>query len=177
MKKQIVGIIRRLVVGEIKTKVDEIENKIDKLIECQKVFLESAIPTEMSHERCEEQYDFGIFGYWFSNNYGATLTSYALYKTVEKIGFSPVLIDMPCVIFGGTEFVRDENNYDRKFMRKNCNITPVVEPNTVSKLNNICKGYIIGSDSLWGGGWYDKIYESNCAIFLKFADGKDKISY
>ena len=29
-------------------------------------------------------YDWGITGFWFTNNYGAVLTSYALYRAVEK---------------------------------------------------------------------------------------------
>lgn len=47
------------------------------------------------------QYDFGIFGLWFTQNYGAALTSYALYKELEQLGYSAALIDLPQISGGG----------------------------------------------------------------------------
>ncbi|MBR4311492.1 MAG: Coenzyme F420 hydrogenase/dehydrogenase, beta subunit C-terminal domain [Akkermansia sp.] len=35
----------------------------------------------------------GILGFWYGLNYGAVLTSYALYKQIETLGYRPTLID------------------------------------------------------------------------------------
>ncbi len=35
----------------------------------------------------EEKRKVGIVGYWYATNYGSVVTYYALYKTIERLGY------------------------------------------------------------------------------------------
>ena len=39
--------------------------------------------------------DVGILGYWYATNYGSVITYYALYKIIENLGYTAMLIDRP----------------------------------------------------------------------------------
>ena len=41
----------------------------------------------------------GIIGYWFATNYGGVASYFSLYSKIEKMGFSPFLIEGRRCIF------------------------------------------------------------------------------
>lgn len=40
-----------------------------------------------------ENYEVGLIGLWFANDYGNVLSYYILYKTLEKLGYSVLMLD------------------------------------------------------------------------------------
>lgn len=90
-------------IEDMRTRLIHIEDKNTRLLEAEILKYKKM---ESDNARLYEepegfQYDYGIFGMWFTQNYGAALTSYALYKEVEQLGYSAVLIDLPQIGGGG----------------------------------------------------------------------------
>ena len=120
----------------------------------------------------KEKYDFCIIGYWFGTNYGSLATYFALHQAVKNMGYSILMIDNPLV-------VKREINYDKchpiTIGRELYNIS---QPKSLSRLyefNNICKGFLLGSDQLW------KLFLSRPFkqfFFLDFVDNNiKKVAY
>lgn len=113
----------------------------------------------------------GIIGYWYATNYGSACTYYALYKQIEKLGHTPIIIDMP---------EREaEPNWDKSFARKfitdHCMVSESVKWNETAKLNALCDVFVVGSDQVWNRDGY-RI--SHGLFFLNFADKtKHRIAY
>lgn len=112
---------------------------------------------------------------WFSCNYGAILTTYALYRLLEEMGRQPVLLDN-AALFSSTRF-NDEENISRRFMRKHrlaCT-EPLKDDGDYDALNDSLDTFIIGSDQVWR--WR---YTACCglAYFLDFVRGdKRKVAF
>lgn len=104
------------------------------------------------------KYDVGITGWWYNENYGGTLTYFALHQVLKKMGQS-ILMIAKC---------SDNPNYKPKwdsvplrFAQKNYDISKNHTHNSIGKLNNHCKTFISGSDQLfnptlwtWSGPQY-----------------------
>lgn len=123
-------------------------------------------------------YDFGILSYFFTNNYGAALTAFAIYRVLQDMGYNPLLIDVPDMIYRNIPSVRDDYMPDRKFISKHCNLSKRYSSKSeLKELNQYCDGYLVGSDSLWG--WSKNKYKDTSGFyFLEFAfENKKKIAY
>lgn len=118
----------------------------------------------------------GIIGFWYGLNYGAVLTSYALYKQIENLGYQPTLID--CSGFPGIpESNRDEKSVFRKFIRNKALSTTTVfsDKTQMQDLNSIFPTFVVGSDQLWR---YDFISDLGHFFFLDFVTpGHKRIAY
>lgn len=94
----------------------------------------------------KEKYDFCIIGYWFGTNYGSLATYFALHQAVKNMGYSILMIDSPLVL-------KREENYDKchpiTIGRVLYNISQTKSLNRLYEFNNICKGFLLGSDQLW----------------------------
>ncbi len=120
------------------------------------------------------KYDVGIFGLWYGRNYGSMSTYFALKTVVEGMGYSTVMIENP--------LNSDSLNVDtlpmshpRRFARDHYTITPRYRLNEMDKLNEICDGFLLGSDQMWNYG-LSRAYKQ--AYFLDFAaDDRRKIAY
>lgn len=113
----------------------------------------------------------GIIGYWYATNYGSVVTYYALYKTIEELGYDAVLIDRP-------EVWNDPEGMDtisRLFLNSHCVVSDSCKWEDIRKLNDICETFVIGSDQVWTK---DAMRIMKNMFFLNFADKtKRKIAY
>ncbi len=120
------------------------------------------------------KYDVGIFGLWYGRNYGSISTYFALKTVVEAMGYSTVMIENP--------LNSDSLNVDalpmshpRRFARDHYTITPRYRLPEMGKLNELCGGFLLGSDQMWNYG-LSRAYKE--AYFLDFAaDSKVKVAY
>ena len=120
-------------------------------------------------------YDIGIFGLWYGRNYGSMITYYALNKTINKMGFSTVMIDNPLRAESGDLSALPMSHPRRFATEQGYNITPTLPISKMSALNKICRGFVLGSDQMWNYG-LSRHYKQ--AYFLDFADDdRVKVSY
>ncbi len=123
-------------------------------------------------------YDFGLVGFWYTWNYGAALTAYALERTVQKMGYSVLMIDAPGTMFGCGDAVYDHSSPVRRFISQFCIVSERQESQyDLQKLNDLCDGFLLGSDQLWG--WQEGRYHEQGAYYLlDFANAeKRKVAY
>lgn len=117
----------------------------------------------------------GILNFhWEENNFGAILTSYALSKVVEDLGYNPQNIDYTPTF--AKYRLTTNNPYFEKFRN---NYLPRTNyfyyPFSLSDLNKIFSHYIVGSDQVWR---YEFIKEDLDQYFLNFAsEDKNIIAY
>lgn len=136
-----------------------------------------------SYDECfrrslEKKYDIAISGQWFSWNYGATLTSFALYKVIESLGYSAILLDAPPTYRKKSVYTFLISALNREFLRKHCVLGPIY--NSVTEnilLNQLADTFVCGSDQLWAN--WDNVYMhiSGYRIFDFVDDNKKKIAY
>ncbi len=118
------------------------------------------------------KYDIGIVGIWFFENYGAILTAYALYKLLEKMGYTSILIDSSGLV--NNEHLNDPHILSRRFMRRfKAPITSIKRSKQeLSVLNGLIDNFVLASDQLWH---YPKPYGKT--FFLDFVrDDKRKVA-
>lgn len=118
--------------------------------------------------------DTGIFTLWFSCNYGAILTTFALYRLLEKEGCRPLVLDQAPL--KGNEKWNEGTSISRAFMARNklhCS-APLKNDTDLQQLNEKLQTFIVGSDQMWR--WeYTKSY--GLLHFLDFVRGdKRKIA-
>ena len=120
----------------------------------------------------DKKNDFCIIGLWYGENYGSMATYYALHKTIVKMGYSVMMIENP---LKPSNKSRLENSHQYNIAKIFYHLSSEKKLYELYKLNEECKGYIVGSDQLWNIGISRK-YES--FHFLGFADNNTKkISY
>jgi len=124
------------------------------------------------------EYDVGILGYWFNKNYGAVLTTYALYKAVEQCGYRPLLLDLPLTMEKIEGDYSNNAEYGRTFIMQNCIVSdPYTHRFQLSNLNQKCKSFLVGSDQLWHT-CRNQYRNRGGEFFLDFVDErKKKLSY
>ncbi|MCR4793339.1 MAG: polysaccharide pyruvyl transferase family protein [Lachnospiraceae bacterium] len=108
-------------------------------------------------------YDVGIVGYWWSENYGSVATYYAVYKTIKKLGYIPVLLD--------NRDKKAQKSFARSFMNYYCH---VISRENHMEYNALCHAFLIGSDQVWSPGSiaaYDKFF------FLDFVVDKNRLAF
>lgn len=117
--------------------------------------------------------DVGILGYWYATNYGSVITYYALYKIIENLGYTAMLIDRP-----EKEKEKDAEPltvFSREFLNKYCNISISPKWKDLEQINDLCDSFIVGSDQVWTR---DAIRLMGYYFFLSFiTDDKKKIAY
>lgn len=167
-------------IEDMRTRLIHIEDKNTRLLEAEILKYKKM---ESDNARLYEepegfQYDYGIFGMWFTQNYGAALTSYALYKEVEQFGYSAVLIDLPQIGGGEDSTTYFVNALDRTFINQNTLTTETLDLKNIRILNSVCDSFIFGSDSLWGGGYEYQLYFLEGVLFgSKICNEKNRISF
>lgn len=118
----------------------------------------------------------GIIGMWMSCNYGAVMTSYALYRLVEQIGWDPILIDHSGKS-GYHPRYRDLGTVFRKFIQeKKLKTTPVLSKLADFRaLNSQLGTFLVGSDQVWR---YQYNKTAGLFFFLDFVSPmRKKIAY
>lgn len=118
----------------------------------------------------------GVIGMWMSCNYGAVLTSYALYKLIEKLGWEPVLIDHSGKS-GYHPRYSDMTTTFRHFIKeKELKTTPILSTQSEFRtLNDDFGTFLVGSDQVWR---YEYNKHSGLFFFLDFVSPvRKKIAY
>lgn len=117
------------------------------------------------------RYDVGIVGYWYATNYGSAMTYYALSRAMNQMGFSTVLIESPMK----DQDPEGEDVFSRIFLRAHCNISESIPWDKQRALNDLCDGFMVGSDQVWTSF---AIRHMRDMFFLGFVDEeKKKVAY
>lgn len=115
------------------------------------------------------QYDVGIFGWWFEDewtNYGSTLTYYALMEYVSSLELSVCMLTSP---------FHDRSKASKFIQEHGYMMSPTYSFEDFNKHNENINTFLIGSDQLW---FYECYKPWGHSLFLDFAaDEKKKISY
>jgi coenzyme F420-reducing hydrogenase beta subunit len=93
----------------------------------------------------DDQYDIGIVGFWYGLNYGSVLTSHAIYRVVEKLGYSAVHLNKPEDLWSSR--FADKNTMAARFTRKYSNVSKM--QSGFDKMNDHCRMFLVGSDTVW----------------------------
>lgn len=125
---------------------------------------------EEAEQTGAEKRDTGVATLWFSCNYGAILTSYALYRVLEEMGKRPVLLDY-APLMGPKGKGAPGDSISVSFMRRHgiCCTEPLERDDDFNALNDRLDTFVIGSDQVWR--WlYTKRY--GYAFFLDYVRGE-----
>ena len=114
----------------------------------------------------------GVAGWWFASNYGSVLTYYSLCKTIEKLGYEPVLIDCPIE----KDVPGISKTFARDFIESRLQVSKYFKWEEVGKNNDECDTFLVGSDQVWTMGSIKTM--KGYFFFLDFvSDDKKKIAY
>lgn len=124
------------------------------------------------------KYDVGIVGRWFTCNYGAAISGYALYRLMQKMDFTPLMIDAPDILDKGDLDIRNDLMPGRRFINRHCNVSKRYSSRQkLRELNDCCNSFLVGSDQLWRGSNH-MFSKGKGFYFLDFVDdSKRKVSY
>lgn len=114
-------------------------------------------------------YDVGITGWWYNENYGGTLTYYALNRVLHKMGLT-VLMIAKCS--WDKDYKPQYDSVPYRFAMKNYNISKNYTPETIHVLNDHCKTFISGSDQLFNPTLWEY---SGPQYFLNYVSSKNNI--
>lgn len=119
--------------------------------------------------------DTAILGMWWGWNYGAVLTSFALYRVLQRLDKKPVLLDH-APMSETWEHCTADNTPLRQFLkREEVQLQPVKTATAAQRLNTVFDNFIVGSDQLWR---HQYVHEFGTQFFLDFVEsGKRKIAY
>lgn len=121
-----------------------------------------------------KHFDVGISGVWYGANYGSCLTYYALYKTVEKMGYSILMIDKAHIMENDVEL--SSVTPSRAFAEKHYSaIAPSLKVQEMNLLNKYCDIFMMGCDQVWNYGIAKNFGLSHYFDFVN--DDKKKVSY
>ena len=103
----------------------------------------------------ENKYDVCLFSTFFAINYGAILVSFAVYKLIEQLEYSVLMLQKPAFVW---EKFPIKNTIAMDFAQKYYNISRVYkDEQDLISLNNHCKTFIVGSDQVFNPGLRFKI--------------------
>ena len=103
-----------------------------------------------------------ILNYWYGNNYGASLTCYALIKSLLNNGYFGRTLNYVPPIFENIY----NNSFSKPFAEKFLNLTePCTNKDDFINLHNLTNIFIVGSDQVWNPKLYKQyggnIYQLN----------------
>lgn len=112
-------------------------------------------------------YDIGYVGWWDSTNYGSTLTSFAINRTLKNLGKSVLMLEYPKM---PTE-LPEGKRYGIEFARHFYDVSDVMHGD-YRRFNALCDTFLCGSDQLWN---YDcNRFFGYGYFFFDFVDNKKK---
>ena len=116
-----------------------------------------------------QKYDCGILNFWFSNNYGALLTCYALQETIKDFGFNPRVINY----ISPRHMKKFKGGHSDIFSKKYLLLTQLCKnKEDLKQLNKQTDTFIVGSDQVWR---YRYFWPNGANIFqLNFAQSDKK---
>jgi coenzyme F420-reducing hydrogenase beta subunit len=123
-----------------------------------------------------EKYDIVLFSIWYAFNFGSLMTNFALYTTLEDMGYRCMFADIPDHLWPESRGHRDPLFKTRRFGNKHFNISPKYKNRTdLKKLNKRADIFLVGSDQIWN---YKLCESAGTFFFLDFVEeNKRKIAY
>ena len=85
------------------------------------------------------KFDVGIVGWWYNENYGGTLTYFALNKVLESMGYSVLMIERP---HNDPNYKPNYSSIPRRFAKKYYNISKNYAYDKLGELNKLCNMFI-----------------------------------
>lgn len=97
----------------------------------------------------EKHYDIAQIGLWYGCNYGAILTTYALYKYMDGLGKKVLLLNQAPLV--GEGIAMDPENIAHQFMKRHAvDYSPMLYgDDDMDALNNLADVFVVGSDQVW----------------------------
>lgn len=119
----------------------------------------------------DDRYDVGLVGMWYGLNYGSVLTSHAMCRAVEQMGYTAMLLNKPEGLWS-SRYVA-ENTIATRFISKHHRVDE--RTSGFEELNDACRIFLVGSDTVWN----PKLVERRLPFFfLDFAaPDAGKIAY
>lgn len=126
--------------------------------------------TDSADHWCTKAYDIAIWGATMGSNYGGLITYYALYKAVQKLGYSPVLIQ-PQLPKNGVV----QENHATRFCNEYMALSERKALSKYKEFNSLADTFLLGSDQIWN---YTLFPGKKETVYLDFVDdSKKKIAY
>ena len=121
-----------------------------------------------------KKYDVGIYGLWYGRNYGSILTYYALQNVVKGLGYSCVFIRNP-IANEPSDLSTLVRSHPMRFAADHYDMSEQYSFEEMSKHNEICDRFLLGSDQMWR---YELSFRYQFSYFFDFADSKSvKVAY
>lgn len=117
-------------------------------------------------------YDVMLCGATVNTNYGGLITYYALYKAVERLGYSIVMCNAPDRKNASNIEI---NNHASKFCEKYFNLSEKKPLHRYSEFNKMADTFLLGSDQIWNYKLFNGRKENFYFDFVD--DSKKKIAY
>ena len=102
-------------------------------------------------------YDVGIVSNWYAANFGGSLTQYALYHTVEDMGFSALMIERPADSLDKTSIESVRNIYIEMPYPPYAYAKQYGTKEQMRELNKCCEKFLVGSDQLFQYTLYSRL--------------------
>ncbi len=120
-------------------------------------------------------FDTAILGMWWGWNYGALLTSFALYRFLQQLGYQPIMLDHSIMSETWEHCSANDTPFRLFLSEQKITTYPVPTVKIAEKITTQISTFVVGSDQLWR---YEYIREFGTQFFLDFVpNGKRKISY
>ena len=117
-----------------------------------------------------KEFDVGILGWWYGENYGSVMTYYALNRTVTKLGHS-VLMVHEALGYNGYRVRWPDDIFSMQFAeRMGYKYSKQEHYSELSALNQKVGTFMVGSDQLWN----PDIGRVNDDLFLNFVSDENK---
>lgn len=138
-----------------------------------KLYQDSGNYTKSAVSALKNMHDIAIVGCWDIKNYGSQLTYYCLYETLNRLGYSSVLI-------GCHKKAKYKSTGRAELFRNNPYLEMDIAPQfknkkEMIKANFMADSFIVGSDQIWNNKLYKFFGEFTLLDYI-FSD-KNKISY
>lgn len=130
---------------------------------------------ELVEKSLVHHYDIGIVGLWYGINYGSVLTYFALYALLRDMGYDPVMLPKPNILW--EERFNDPGSIAQRFIWRHCNVfVPCRVQEEYPRFNDFCDDFVVGSDVVWN---YDICgRQADMFFFLDWVEhGHKKIAF
>lgn len=122
----------------------------------------------------EYPYDLGIVSIWSEPNYGSELTYYALYRVITQMGLKALMIERP--VSAAWKAQSSDKTLFQNFPYPANAIAPLYQDTIdMYRLNDMCRGFMVGSDQMWHPQLYRAFGEFSFLNFVQ--ENKLKIAY
>ncbi|MDE7222619.1 MAG: polysaccharide pyruvyl transferase family protein [Acetatifactor sp.] len=121
------------------------------------------------------KFDVGIVSNWYAGNFGGSLTQYALYHTIEDMGYSALMIERPADAPDKASIKTINKIYKEMPYPTYAIAKQYDDKRHMSELNKICDKFVVGSDQLFQYALYCQLGKYVTLDWVD--DSKLKIAY